>query len=618
MSWGAWSADQITQVWNNGQYSVDIRWKYRQDMAANKTNVVMMDLRINSLNASVYFNAYMAPIKAGFGDFAGHKTSGSYQPNVPPKGTGIVDLPDCSSIITHNADGSFPSGVCGWWMVNAAGEGFGVPVVNWSPFKVSVPGIVRGAPTTPRISSAKGLIPGVPWTISLPRDNSAFTHKVQVDFGTYHQVIATAATTSCTWTPPASLCDQIPNDVRGSGGVTAWTYLGSTLIGERSTPFILQVPTSPPSLTFEAVETNPALTVKGIVNAFGSGFHLKGLSRLQMTCSGKANYGASIRSIRFSTPWGSGSGSPFYITPTSAGNAALTCTVTDSRGLSTKKSVTVIVTDYSPPKLSSVSAWRISDGENLGINYRYDIVPLSNKNNRDLKIEYSTDNKTWVTLKDGVSSYTGTGPISTTGNLFKAASSYFVRLTAADLFRSDTQTIRIGPAFVLQNYGKSGRSVAFGKRSADNGQFEVAMPMQAQGIVASSIHAETVTATSAAAVGSLAFVDGSERWISMTYTSGKWTWGNKAAVKTLNAPGDGLYIIQSDFNFNNIGPYSFQIQVNGVAQGWDADMSTASVREVHKSVIVLKWLKKGDVLQPYVHTDKVLTGTVSLVYVRLL
>ena len=80
---------------------------------------------------------------------------------------------------------------------------------------------------------------GTNTTITITRDNKAYTHTLKYSFNGETGTIATKTTqTSYVWTPPAStFYSKIPNAVSGYGTITCETYNGNTLVGTTKASF---------------------------------------------------------------------------------------------------------------------------------------------------------------------------------------------------------------------------------------------------------------------------------------------------------------------------------------------------------------------------------------------
>lgn len=103
MAWGPFAGGRLTEIWNNSKYKAEVRWDYRQDPIANKTEVHVNFIRITSLTAyHSFYNAYAA---AGIG-ISNVKTDQTVSANVGIGGSQDFYLTTQTKVFTHKSDGS--------------------------------------------------------------------------------------------------------------------------------------------------------------------------------------------------------------------------------------------------------------------------------------------------------------------------------------------------------------------------------------------------------------------------------------------------------------------------------------------------------------------------------
>lgn len=237
--------------------------------------------------------------------------------------------------------------------------------------------------TQPNMSASSATM-GNAITINTPRASSAFTHSLwyQVNGGNW-QSIATGVSTSYSWTVPVGLASSVPNGTSISVTVICRTYNGSTNLGDKYTSFTAYVPSSVvPSMG------NP--TASRVDNGVPSGWgvYVKGYSKVTIAMTSvSGSYGSTIKSYSITGPnLSSASSSATSGVLGSAGTNTYTCTITDSRGRTASKTVSISVVDYSKPSIS-VSASRCnsdgtvsSSGTYLRVTASYSIASVSSKN----------------------------------------------------------------------------------------------------------------------------------------------------------------------------------------------------------------------------------------------
>lgn len=475
MAYGPWKGQRWRTVWNNGYYRIDVKWDFCQDVENNKTMTAMCGQRVASLNGYYSFN-YTA-CETGVGDFNGTKFPETRAVSVGGGGTTEIECTHRHSEVTHNADGSWPSGqVCGWWRFNVPLASHNVPTVGWTAFNIDgeIPTIPRA--TTPTLS-ASSVAMGSAVTINLPRASSAFTHNVTYRFGSATGTINSNAGTSCSWTPPVSLAQQIKTSTSGVGTITVQTKNGSTVIGTKTINITLTVPASVvPTISGHVV----AEATANIASKFGAFVQSK--STLKVTTTAAGAQGSTITAYKTVIEGRSYTGSPCTSAAISgSGTIAVKTTVTDSRGRTATKTTNVTVVAYSPPQISVSNVARTSDEATTGTcTYNYSISSVGSKNDKAFYIQY-LNGSTWTDIVRMSTDYSKSGS-QTTGAIFGVDATTKVRFVAQDYFTSVIVEKEVGPTFTLMNFGAGGKSLAIGMLSSNNGTFETGLPFVSGGV----------------------------------------------------------------------------------------------------------------------------------------
>ena len=258
--------------------------------------------------------------------------------------------------VTHKSDGSLSGYVK--LRFDAPGTSGG-----WSPGTTDLNTNWTACTTIARASSitVSGSQLGSGVSVTIDRKSESFTHKVEYKFVESAWTTASSnATTSTSFTPPVSLATQIPSAEVGALTVRVTTFNGSTQIGNPVTKSInLKVPTNiVPSLS--------GLTQSRIDNGVPSswGVYVKGKSQVKITASGASGiHGSTIVGYSISGPGlsvNASSGTSEVLSST--GTLTYTCAVTDSRGRTASKSVSINVVDYTYPNISISAERCTSDG----------------------------------------------------------------------------------------------------------------------------------------------------------------------------------------------------------------------------------------------------------------
>ena len=383
-----------------------------------------------------------------------------------PKNTTITLASGTTGWITHNADGKKTVAISASYKTNNQTSG-----VVWICPLLSISGsfAITTIPRTskPTLSSTSFNL-GTEITISTNRASSGFTHTIRYAFGSASGTIATGVGTSTKWTPPLTLASQIPNAVSGTGYIYCDTYSGSTKIGTESVKFTGRVPAS-------GVPTFTTITHSEYVADVASkvGAYVQGQSRLSLAITGAAGvYGSTIKSYSITFD-GSSYGAQSAVSAVLEGSGTLTITgkVTDSRGRTTSKSVTVSVLPYAPPKITAFSLQRCTAAgvlDDLGTYVKVtragSISSLKPGSTEKNSLSYVIRSKartatTWTAKK------TGTGALTLTGSdvvgTYTTVTSADFRIEITDIFNTSISLAVLTTAAVTLSWGPEG--VGIGK-----------------------------------------------------------------------------------------------------------------------------------------------------------
>lgn len=490
MAYGGWHGATWRNVWNNAVYSIDVLWDFCQDIEANKTKIAMNAIRVRKNNSAYsFYNAYG---KVGLGDFSGNKYESTVSMDLRSTSSQTFDLTDRHAECTHNADGSWPNGTyCGWWEFKAGVNAYNSPEVGWTYFNVdgSIPKIPRA--TVPTLS-ANSVNMGSAVTINLPKATSSFTHDIFYKYSSdssYTTLASGVTGTSQSWTPPVSLASKIPSATSGTWNILVRTKSGSTIIGDKSINITLNVPSNiVPSISSVAV----AEATAGIAAQFAA--YIQGRSTFKVTVAAAGNQGSTIKSYSVKADGKTYSGNSNVFTTqviNGSGSISVVATVTDSRGRTASKTVSVSVSAYSSPSIPTFKAVRCTsagveseDGTAVKISLNFSIAAMGNKNTRSFKIQQLNGN-TWTDIHTITDSYSTNSSIIKTGP-FSVDSKFSFRAVAADFFTSATVYSDIVPSFALINFGASGKSIAFGMVSSNNKSMQFGLPIEHAHITSAS------------------------------------------------------------------------------------------------------------------------------------
>lgn len=475
-----------------------------------------------------------------------HSTGG----NTESIGSGSVNVP-------HNSDGtkSFT------YQVKIVQGTDDVGKINWYWNGSSSSAPSMSLNTIPRATqpsmSAGSVTMGNAITINTPRASSSFTHSLwyQVNGGDW-QDIASGVTTSHSWTVPVDLASSVPNGTSISVTVICRTFNGSTNLGDKTTSFTANVPSS-------VVPSMGAPTATRVDNGVPSGWgvYVKGYSKVTIAMTSvSGSYGSTIKSYSITGPnLSSTSSSATSGVLGSAGTNTYTCTITDSRGRTATKTVSISVVDYSQPSIS-VSASRCnsdgtvsSSGKYLRVTASYSIASVSSKN--------SVSSRS-VSCNGASNTSFSSGSAFVLGANCAINTSYTLNASVKDaLNNTASASITIPTASRIMNVRANKSGIAFGKFAELDNTFDVGMNSTFRKI---SSHMAGANLSSVFYGGyTLDGATGSAEWVKLgTYHD---TWDATSALIT----------VMSGNGFNAGSNQNTKIEIF-VKDGWQSSASASS------------------------------------------
>ena len=396
---------------------------------------------------------------------------GAEQKNAFSKGVtggGTIWIAENKSVtVSHASDGTAKAVPIQWK--------FGV-YSDWGGYTNPSGGFTIELPTIPRVSDVSTTSTGVigsALTISINRKSSAFTHTLKYKFkdasGT---IVSGTSATSISWTPPMSLCTQIPNANSESCTITCETYSGSTLIGTSDCSIRLSVPSSV-QLTLSSgwAAVSPYNTGTA---ASGISKYVQGYSKAEVTFDNSKistgdSYGAGISSFQVLFGGKSIVSTP-YRTPvlSTAGTMNLECQVTDTRGRTQSVVLSVLVQPYTQPLLSDVSVFRCNAageaddaGTFISVYAKPNYSTVDGENTAALTVRYKTEGGSYgstLQIAGETTSVIGDG-------LVMVEQSYLVEITITDTIgNKNLVTVQIPTERVFfEGYRDESNGAAFGK-----------------------------------------------------------------------------------------------------------------------------------------------------------
>lgn len=320
-------------------------------------------------------------------------------------------------------------------------------------------------------------------TLKITSYNSSYKHKVTWKLGSWTstpQSVAAGVSTATQLIIP----DRLPNATSGTGTVILETLDSSNnSLGSNTYTFNVKIDDAlkPAIGSFTAT---PVYDSSVTATAQGWGLYIQGKTKATVAMgSVTAGAGATIKSYSITSSPNFGSGTSSSLTSgflTGTGNVVFTAKVTDSRGRTATKTVTVNVQAYAPPKISAASVIRCTstgtaaetDGTYAKITATYSCSSI-----RSGSTEKNSLTATGTTHKCELNGLTNNNISSGTAFVIGAASgstgalntdtAYTATITLIDLVGGKTvYTLTVPSAAYILHVKKGGTAVGIGEAAS--------------------------------------------------------------------------------------------------------------------------------------------------------
>lgn len=457
----------------NGGFTARLYWSDEYDIATNTSKVSITKIQFSTTWYGVvyYLNGTVSVNGSAVASFSSTRGGHLFKPQRPAStfydmsvASGFAAPPYASGSIAHNNDGSKTTtisiSVYGYTTSGEYGSG-------WSVSGSSAITLT----TIPRASSmsiAKGTL-GVAQTIEVSRASTAFSHTITYTCGTASGTICTKSTSeSISFTPPLSLASQNVSATSVNVMFKLQTYSGNTAIGSTVTKTVsMEIPAS--------VVPTVSLTVSDAKNYLATyGGYVQSKSRAKVAVTGAGVYGSSIIGYKIICGSSSATGSSATFDLPTSGSIKIKATVTDSRGRSASKSVTITVVAYAAPSIKIASLLRQNEDGSQNAQAPYakatfsaTITSLDNKNSATYAFLYRVRGTTaWTqeALTDLTGQYTLRG--ATHGFAADVNAAYEVAVKATDDFGSVISAYSTIQAIgALLDFDKTNNAIGIGQRA---------------------------------------------------------------------------------------------------------------------------------------------------------
>lgn len=489
----------ITGNGSKGHHKFILTVTQSSQNVANNTSTVSYKFQIAPIQTSWNWSSWSDAISYSF-TVNGTKYTGTI-PNYD--GYSTVTLKSGTQTVAHNSDGT-KSISYSLSVTDTSGQSYTSGNASASG-TLALTTIARA--TTPTLSATSVVANGSnSVTISVAPASSTFKHKVRYDFGSLTgqssgvsigSGFSAQGDVSVTFTPPASLCSQIPSAKSGTIKIKLYTYTSSgTHIGTKSINLTLTVPTYTPTIS------NVALTGNGLL----SGAYVQGKSTLTVGITASSSYGATIKSYSATVDGKTYTSSSFTTGVLSSGSKTVAIQITDSRGYGISYvSSAFTVYAYSAPTITEFSLVRQSDGTTIIATVKGSIAAVNNKNGKAITVTLNGVTKTITS-----SAYTINGTATFTG--LSTDVTYTGTAKIQDSYTSASKSAIVPTVAVTMDFHHSGTGIAMGKVAEETDLLDVNWKSRFRKVVSvlsNTFEALTITRAEAGSAATIKFLNGS-------------------------------------------------------------------------------------------------------------
>lgn len=378
--------------------------------------------------------------------------------------------------VTHNTDGTLTLSVSGQFTMgndNLTGGS-----VNGS-FKCTP----LGKSSTLTFSDTT-VNPGGTLRVTVNAPSTAFTHKIKWVLGSKSQTVSLGAGVSVAdFTLPLTWTSEIQKSLTGTLSATLETYSGSEKTGASSYSIRVVIPatdTFKPSFELLITRNN-----NGVPSTWNE--YVKGVSTLTVEPANITyKYGADYYTATITVGNVTKRELPSTFELTQSGTVKITVTVRDNRGLSTVRTATVNVCDYTPPSINVEAFSRcdlVGAVDSMGtyglLKYTTAVSSVNGKNTYSVTVKYKdSQSDNWSAPVVAPKNNTPFGD-----GAFDVIKSYAVCITIKDgINTTGIDTLLYLPGGDIPfNIRKGGKGAAFGKFSEKDNLLDVNWDMKING-----------------------------------------------------------------------------------------------------------------------------------------
>ena len=471
---------------HGGAHTLIVEWSASQNIGGNYSTVTAnLYIKGNYSYSTIYSGSVAKSVALVIN---GNRKNGSARIDI--NGTEKRLLLSHSVNVGHNADGTKTFRLEGMLNSQITWSGTYYGSEQWTRQDWSLNAIPRASTFNQSSTTFNMDSEG---TIYINPASTSFNHKLYMYFGNKKVLLRDNAPVNQNFNVrfnASDFGDQIPNATSGVGVLLLETYNGGNLVGSNQRTTYLNLPSnyvpSQPSVTVSDESSVPAKL--GVSKT--AGIYVKGMSLLRFNSSASGVLGSTIINYKVQI------GNQTFATGSSTIDADLSkfdvgtgslnavVTVTDSRGRTNSRTVSLNIQNYSAPTINNFSAVRQNNGDVVIITKPVSVSSIlngsTNINSYTVKTEYKLTTATsWTVNRTETNS-------SATLNLsgFNVANSYDIRVTLADKLNQTVVQASISTAKVLLDLNRD-IGVGIGKMH-ERGALDVGGDMYVSGTLDST------------------------------------------------------------------------------------------------------------------------------------
>lgn len=439
----------------SSNYGTWITWKRNSNNITNNTSNITVTVYVQRIDSwdgvSAYDLTQKPSVTLKVGGVA--KTPNIYY--IDTRNHQLCTVATWTGDVSHNSDGTLNL---------ALSCSYSTQLAYLSSGSISGTATLDTIPRASTFGTITGTTIGSSCTVNIDRKSTSFTHQLWYKIGNSAWYdLGKGYSTSCTFTIDIATANQITTSMSGTMQLCVRTFNGTTQIGS---DVYKDVTVSVPSYT--PTISNIALTGNNLL----SSAYVQGKSTVKVTITASSSYGATIKSYSSTVDGKTYTGSSFTSSALSNGSKTVSVTVTDTRGkTATLSSSAFTVYAYAIPVITEFTLERQADETTVTATVKGSVSAINNKNAKVITVELNG-----VTQTVTSSAYTING--TTTFTNVPTDNTLTATAKITDSYTYASRDAVLPTVAVTMDYHYSGKGVAFGKVSEEEGLLDIAWKTQ--------------------------------------------------------------------------------------------------------------------------------------------